>query len=834
MSDPVTVGSVIGKILVGVGSKLLPDVLKETWEKALSKWEEKDYQKAADRYAKHLLELHGYIHVIALNKRMRLSSAYTDVNVLSRITTDYPAPKEFAEAVYLDKAKFGDITEGGERKDGLDLIRKYNKHFILGKPGAGKTTFLRYLLQEAIHGRLFQDEGKQVIPIYVELNKFSESDLSLIDYMAEQFDICQFPNAKPFIEVILSENKAFILFDGLDEVGEQNRHDVITQISKLSDKYTDCHFVVTCRIAATDYAFQRHGYTYIEMADFSGMQITKFVKNWFRTSGEEIKSNEFLNEFNKSENKRLRELAKTPLLLAMMCLLYDVHQAFPERHVEVYDQAIDALLYKWWGERGIKHEEIYRNLDLGRKKQMFAKIAAKNFEKDRFLFPQDHLQTEIVEYLRKIPPENTYESIDGQTVLKAIEMQHGIYIERANGFYSYNHLSFQEYFTAFYIHEHALQGSLEELIKHHWQEDRWREVFLRTTEKMANADKFFEIFQNTLDEYVTNNERIQRFIIFTNSFNQLNFPSPPLLHKSLLNSIIVILSTSYAYNLVEAIKFFFFQRRLFNREMNEYKDECISNLERTLSFDTDINYTIKHIQEIASTFSVDFSNDFNSNYINTQNRDTDHTKIIECYLKLGESITLVQALDQAIAFKYDQDLGLTWTYPLDQALNLDFTLIRTLALVHTFINTLSEGFDLNLCQQISVYINQVNRVAKDNGYSEIHKELDGLIRDIPSEEYLPQPVWRDDDGWDDGYGGSLTLKRDLSKKWKKFADLLESVFRNHRPVHEYEFKKGEAASLGTYLKGVKLFLDCLEVAYVEDREGIKNRLFRVPEEGKQV
>ncbi len=50
--------------------------------------------------------------------------------------------------IYLCEATYGEILEEG--KDGLIALRENQKLFILGKPGSGKTTFLKYIVIEAI------------------------------------------------------------------------------------------------------------------------------------------------------------------------------------------------------------------------------------------------------------------------------------------------------------------------------------------------------------------------------------------------------------------------------------------------------------------------------------------------------------------------------------------------------------------------------------------------------------------------------------------------------------------------------------------------------------
>ena len=105
----------------------------------------------------------------------------------------------------------------GERLPAEQLLGRGSKFFILGKPGAGKTTFLKHLaVREAQRGKWGSCLGK--IPIFVPLKQFAESGKSLFDFIVEQFAVCHFPDAAPFVERLLKEGKALVLFDGLDEV----------------------------------------------------------------------------------------------------------------------------------------------------------------------------------------------------------------------------------------------------------------------------------------------------------------------------------------------------------------------------------------------------------------------------------------------------------------------------------------------------------------------------------------------------------------------------------------------------------------------------------------
>ena len=133
---------------------------------------------------------------------------------------------------------------------------------------------------------------------------------------------------------------------------------------------------------------------------------------------------------------------------------------FPQRRVEIYEEALDALLKKWDSSRRIKRDEVYRKLSLGHKENMLARIAAETFERNEYFIPQPELERYITAYVKNIPPHDTNKATDGEDILKAIEVQHGIFVERAREVYSFSHLTFQEYFTAKYIVANAAKGTL--------------------------------------------------------------------------------------------------------------------------------------------------------------------------------------------------------------------------------------------------------------------------------------------------------------------------------------------------------------------------------------
>ncbi|MCP4357594.1 MAG: NACHT domain-containing protein, partial [Chloroflexi bacterium] len=286
--------------------------------------------------------------------------------------------------------------------------------------------------------------------------------------------ICEFPEAEPFVDYLLHSGRTLVLWDGLDEVKKDagERQQLIDDMHNFMRQYRETQFLVTCRVAATHYEFDN--VQYVEMADFDDSQKRTFIHHWFADNAEATRC---WQELQKEANKGLQELARVPLLLTLLAITYDRTLTFPQRRVEIYEEAIDALLKSWDSKRRIKRgEEPYKELSLGRKRQMLSHIAAEAFAEGEFLFPKRKLAGIIAAFMKKVPGLNEAD-IDGELILRSIAARHGIFVEQAKDIYSFAHLSFQEYFTAKYIANNARQGTLERLLPQA-EDDQWREVFL--------------------------------------------------------------------------------------------------------------------------------------------------------------------------------------------------------------------------------------------------------------------------------------------------------------------------------------------------------------------
>lgn len=460
------------------------------------------WDNASFHYNQFIIDNYNTTHIFGQPQAVSLDDIYTDLALLDR-------PSAFRRFDIQQLEHDPGVLDNALRISTETLLRSGspNRFFILGKPGAGKTTLLKHLaLRLAAH-------TANKVPIFVSLKEWVNSSQSLLPYITVQFKACDIPDADHYVMYLLKQtNRAVVLLDGLDEVRQEGdqRRKTIAALQTFATRFPSACVIITCRVAATDYTFER--FIYFEVADFTPGQVKTFVRKWFHENP--AKGEDFLNEINRKQHRGLRELARQPLLLAMLCLAFNDTLTFPARRVEIYYDALDALLRKWDSSRNIRRDTIYQGLSIGRKRQMFARLAAETFKKGEYFIPQEHLENAITDYLHQLPRAEVAGTteIDSTGVLQAIEAQHGILVERAHRIHSFAHLTFQEYYTAENIIERTASDlrAIPDLLTHA-HEDRWREVILLTTSRLDNADAFFQHFLNALDAYVQDDPHLIAF-----------------------------------------------------------------------------------------------------------------------------------------------------------------------------------------------------------------------------------------------------------------------------------------------------------------------------------
>ncbi|MBD2187745.1 NACHT C-terminal helical domain 2-containing protein [Pseudanabaena mucicola] len=465
-------------------------------------------QEVKQKIAADVTERCGTMRMLDMTQPVDLDRIYTDVNILNNLTRlrrydDYDL-KDYNNREGYERFLVGSIQE---RVQGFEAVEEFQKLVVLGKPGAGKTTFMKYLAMSCLGDR-FHGE---LVPIFVTLKAYAEDrgQPTLENYILTEF--AKRKVSQDVAKHLLDNGKALILLDGLDEVKKEDDRRVKQDIDQFSRDWLKNRFAITCRIAAREYQFEK--FAEVEVADFDDGQIETFVNNWFRER-DESKAERLLERLK--GNKPVKELAKSPLLLTLLCLVFGERNDFPPKRSELYKEGLEVLMKKWDAKRNIEREIIYKHLSPQNKEDMLGQIAFNTFVNGEYFFRQEDLQRQIKDYICNLPDASADPDalrLDSEAVLKAIEHHHGLLVERARNIYSFSHLTFQEYFTA---QEIERERHFEKLIEN-ITNPRWKEVFYLTAEMLRRSDNFLRIMKDCIDEMTRIDPKLYNFLEWLNS-----------------------------------------------------------------------------------------------------------------------------------------------------------------------------------------------------------------------------------------------------------------------------------------------------------------------------
>jgi predicted NACHT family NTPase len=446
----------------------------------------------------------GTMRVLDMEQPISLGDIYTSVNILEKLSRNQRPPKD--EWLKHDPENFDRFLLGQvrhKRVPGLRAVERHSQLMILGKPGAGKTTFMKRLATLCNQGK-FQP---QRVPVFVTLKDYAEAEgkPTLQTYIQRQWKDCGVEEVDT-LSTVLGSGKALVLLDGLDEVYETDHNRVLQDIKTFAHQFRNCQCVITCRIAAREYIFEQ--FTEVEVADFDKKQIAEFATKWFAAKNDLKKAETFIQRLE--DNEPIQELATNPLLLTLLCLVFGEAADFPANRAELYKEGLDVLLKKWDGKRNIERDQVYKKLSLKRKEDLLSQLAFETFERGDYFFKQSTVESHVIHYIRNLPGASDDEEVlqlDSEAVLKSIEAQHGLLVERARGIYSFSHLTFQEYFTSRHLASSAssLNLTLQNWAKH-ISEIRYREIFLLTVSMLSKADLFLLSMKQEIDKLMVEDD----------------------------------------------------------------------------------------------------------------------------------------------------------------------------------------------------------------------------------------------------------------------------------------------------------------------------------------
>jgi|GEM_PF-6325125 len=488
--------------------KIKPAVkdISKLFEKCLSKqkkfidWRTKRRDKndplklSIQAYSHEVTSRYNRMQIFGMTKPISLMDVFVDTRINEDLTWLQHHSAEQLNQITKQKAKKLDLQDVSIR--GIKIANANKRLVVLGNPGGGTTTFLINIALYTLAGQM----EFSALPIFISLWSWPNAEESLIDYITNQFDICNFPDAGYFITKMLECGNCLVLIDGYDLITDQKK-EIAQELRNFMNRYSENRYILSSRIVAYDFAFA--DFKVVEVANFSEKQIKSYIGKWFAHS-DKLRDSCWRMLTN---NKSLKEFVNKPLFLTLLCIAHDENFGLLDKYEELYGQAIRAILFRWDASRAIKRRTVHSNLSQKKVELLLGYLGEYSFQVGKLFMSQKALEKKINEFFSKTAITiDDNPKTDSLYVLKTIQENSGLLVECACNVFSFSHIALQEYFTAQYIIE---EQSEKTLIRENLFVPAWREV-IRISAGMltsrSQSDSFVQLIRDTISNFAHENE----------------------------------------------------------------------------------------------------------------------------------------------------------------------------------------------------------------------------------------------------------------------------------------------------------------------------------------
>lgn len=439
---------------------------------------------ATSRYLRSLLARHEYLdlHGMGVNGRLPIRLSLLGLFVPLHARLDLPDGDTWDRD---DEPSH--LATASDPQPLLDLLHAHDGLIVLGDPGSGKTTFLKYLALQLAQGNGaalgLENWLPVVLPLAAYANALAEGDLPLGDFFVRYYRQrgWDLPLAA-ILSASLPQGGVLFLLDGLDEVNDVALRRLL--VSRVLDffsfqRQSGNKFVLTSRLVGYRAARQVvEGLAECTLLDLDGAAIGQFVSKWQEATGQ---GEAVLTAV--AQNPAVARLAANPLLLTILLLMAGQGMELPAQRVLLYAQCVRTLLQHWQLARGLDRP-LPPQFDLAALLRVLPRLALwmQQASPGIGLVREGALLRQLTAIYREQEVADPAQA--AEELLTAVQEYASLLVERGPGEYGFVHRTFQEYLTAVAIAQQPIERIIAQLAERAGQ-DGWHEVALLTVAHVA-------------------------------------------------------------------------------------------------------------------------------------------------------------------------------------------------------------------------------------------------------------------------------------------------------------------------------------------------------------
>ena len=396
------------------------------------------------------------------------------------------------------------FVSGRHRRSVMTLLSDASLRWvvILGSPGSGKSSALRvHLLAWAAASPAEREQLD--FPVLVELKKYAYARdkhhaSTLLQYMSGGGE-ARTPLDIAALQAMLqplSGRRVLLLLDGLDEVFDVRlRAQVVEDVQRFVNEHRSAavRVVLTSRIVGYSVReLQAYDFAHHVLQPLDRHEIDDFVRRWHAAVHTEAEA-----ETRKGREARLakalsetglRQLASSPLLLSMICLV-NHNRELPTQRASLYEACSRLLLERWKTEEAVQAAKDAAGMSItlftrAHKEALLADLAwrmldgkaaaipAQGFIASMYsgllslwqrqqtvhtavpvanLVPQDVLEAVVLEHVRRRQLQQVEPELVMQALITQLRERHHVICWLGGQSFAFVHRTFLDYYAALHL-----------------------------------------------------------------------------------------------------------------------------------------------------------------------------------------------------------------------------------------------------------------------------------------------------------------------------------------------------------------------------------------------
>ncbi|MDI6751744.1 MAG: HEAT repeat domain-containing protein [bacterium] len=410
-----------------------------------------------------------------------------------------------------------------------DIFKKETQIIILGDPGTGKTTLLRWLCLIYSQGTkaIFEKElGEKrlfplIIPIsslYIQRNK--EGFINPVDAITNYIADLGVRLPTDYIEKMLNNGECLVLLDGIDEIPEKkDRINIAKYTEGFIRRFERNKFIITSRIVG--YEEIKVGSEEYTLTELGNDEIPRFAYNWFLAFERTVQGKTPLAEKEAEkrnraivealeENPNIKRLAKNPFLLTHICLIQVQDQTLPKYRVDLYRLMCESLFSTWVKARSLG-DVLTTPIDYREGEKVLAPLALwMHREIPGGLVEGDRIKKEIVRIMieeRDVPKNEAREATTRFFEYLADQTQ--LLVNRGGDKWGFRHRTFEEFLSARAM---IMKEEYPAYLEKYSHDIQWEEVFLLLAGWIGIIDSREKEVTNIVENLLSKEDELENIL----------------------------------------------------------------------------------------------------------------------------------------------------------------------------------------------------------------------------------------------------------------------------------------------------------------------------------